>query len=128
MGRLAAKRKLKACDPFCKRKALPETNSKHDFAPVLKTSKRKKKIQNRGINQASIDKFVLGPCLSASTSTLRVPEFEGKKKDESMKEFHDRLRSDVRTVLKEENKKASSKHEKRQRYVLVMKNMNENLM
>ncbi|KAF0689889.1 Aste57867_18685 [Aphanomyces stellatus] len=110
MGRLASKRKLKQCDPFFKgKKTIGQDKSKYDMAPTL--SKRKKKMKNKVLDQAAIDRFVLGgdAAMDGSAKTKKkksaLADVEGRRAGETMRAFNHRMGTEVKRVLAQETKK-----------------------
>ncbi|CAK4071519.1 unnamed protein product [Aphanomyces euteiches] len=120
MGRLASKRKLKQVDPFFKgKRTIGADESKYDQAPTL--SKKKKRMKRRALDQAAIDRFVLGGDSSTSSSTQgtkkkkksgALANVEGRRLGETMRAFNHRMGIEVKRVLAQETKKAQKSTEK----------------
>ncbi|OQS02855.1 hypothetical protein THRCLA_21309 [Thraustotheca clavata] len=122
MGRLASKRKIKQVDPFYKGKRAGN-EAKYDLAP--KVSKRKKRKERKMLDQAAIDRFVLGGDSESTTSTNKkhkkknagmLDEVEGRRPGESMRAFNQRMGKEVRKVLYQEAKKDRKGNEKKKQF------------
>ncbi|ETV89632.1 hypothetical protein H257_00836 [Aphanomyces astaci] len=121
MGRLASKRKLKQCDPFFKgKKTVGTDSSKYDMAPTL--SKRKKKMMNKEIDQAAIDRFVLGNGSTSGGGKKKksggtLADVEGRRPGETMRAFNHRMGTEVKRVLAQETKKTQKTTIKRKSFL-----------
>ncbi|KDO24459.1 hypothetical protein SPRG_20864 [Saprolegnia parasitica CBS 223.65] len=128
MGRLASKRKIKQCDPFFKGKRDGE-GDKYDRAPTV--SKRKKRKDRKMLDQAAIDRFVLGGDASSSeaiqTKKKRkknegaLADVEGRRPGESMRAFNQRMGLEVRKVLYHEAKKDRKSNAKKKEFFSAKK-------
>ncbi|ETW08415.1 hypothetical protein H310_01000 [Aphanomyces invadans] len=122
MGRLASKRKLKQCDPFFKgKKTAGADESKYDLAPTL--SKRKKKKLNKEVDQAAIDRFVLGGTSTTESGGGKkknrgaLANVEGRRPGETMRAFNHRMGTEVKRVLAQETKKTQRTTIKRKSFL-----------
>ncbi|OQR94886.1 hypothetical protein ACHHYP_00846 [Achlya hypogyna] len=129
MGRLASKRKIKQCDPFFKGKRAGD-NDKYDKAPTV--SKRKKRKERKMLDQAAIDRFVLGgDAVSSGVTTSNgqkknkkkgaLDDVEGRRPGETMRAFNQRMGNEVRKVLYQESKKDRKSTEKKKQFFTAKK-------
>lgn len=115
MGRVAAKRKLKQCDPFFKGKREGGKKAKeYDLAPSQ--SKRAKKRQRKQVDDAHIEQFVTR-ISEVSTTTDKKDKSKlnvgSIREGESMRAFQKRISTEVKRVIYDETKKTRRSTEKR---------------
>lgn len=125
MGRVAAKRKLKQCDPFFKGKREGGKKAKeYDLAPTQ--SKRSKKRQRKQVDDAHIESFVTRISEVSTTADGHGKKKKGDKsklnvgsirEGESMRAFQKRISTEVKRVIYDETKKTKRSTEKRKECV-----------
>lgn len=120
MGRVKRYKKIKACDPFAKRGAIDSKGgSSYDQPPDLfeqkKREKRKKErsMDNDDDREILMQREALRAIRLTKTHVKGTDKVEGKKVDETMKEFKDRVRDQTKVTLIEELSKLTSTAKKR---------------
>lgn len=122
MGRVRKYKKLKACDPFANRgKGGKEGASEHDEPPELfeareqKARKRKERSwDDENTRELMLQREALRTLReSEKSSSANARKIEGKKTDESMKDFKTRIRQETRNALRDELKNLTSTAKKR---------------
>lgn len=128
MGRVRRYKKYKACDPFSSNnggEASFDNNRKNsgscDEPPELfdERSKKKKRRkewdwENEDERDLMIQRDAMREIQHNKTNTTKnMKKIEGKRENETMKQFKRRLRQETRITLKEEVKKLSSTAQKR---------------
>ena len=122
MGRVRKYKKLKACDPFANRgKGGREGASEHDEPPELfeaREQKARKRKERSWDDDNSRELMLQREALrtlreSEKSSSANARKIEGKKTDETMKDFKMRIRQETRNALRDELKNLTSTAKKR---------------
>ena len=126
MGRVRRYKKFKSCDPFAKKSITKVVDITHDEPieifenSVKKAEKRiiqrfesagslEKMIQREGARQAKLDDI--------AKLNKKAKHMEGRKEDETMKEFKTRIREETRTALRNEVKKITATAQKKKKFL-----------
>jgi len=120
MGRVRSYKKIKACDPFSK-KGKREVDLVHDEPPdvfeerVRRDMKRKERSwddeNERELRLQREAKRMLA--IDESKKKMAEKKIEGKREEESMKEFKMRIRQETRVALRDELKGMTATSKKR---------------
>uniref|UniRef100_K3WT86 Uncharacterized protein n=1 Tax=Globisporangium ultimum (strain ATCC 200006 / CBS 805.95 / DAOM BR144) TaxID=431595 RepID=K3WT86_GLOUD len=129
MGRVAAKRKLKQCDPFFKGKRDNGKKAKeYDLPPT--ESKRSKKRKRKQVDDAAVERYITrisevdpSDTSSGKKNKLAVGSI---REGESMRDFQKRISTEVKRVIYDETKKTKRSSEKRKEYLLKKKTKEKN--
>lgn len=122
MGRVAAKRKIKQCDPFFKGKRDNGKKAKdYDLPPT--ESKRSKKRKRKQVDDATIEKYITrisevdpsddGAAGGGKKKKKNKLDVGSIREGESMREFQKRISTEVKRVIYDETKKTKRSSEKR---------------
>lgn len=129
MGRVAAKRKLKSCDPFFKGTRSNGKKAKaFDLPPT--ESKRSKKRNRKALDEHNVEQFVLRSSTGGGGANLNGSiggaggvtkhqklQVSAIKEGESMREFNKRISTEVKRVIYDDTRKNRRSTEKRKAYV-----------
>lgn len=114
MGRVRKYKKIKACDPFAKRKKA-EVDVVHDEPPEIFENKVKRdaKRKERDWEDTGSELFLQREALRSiklaeEQAHKQEHSIEGKREDETMKAFKQRVRQETRVTLRDELKSLSS--------------------
>ena len=124
MGRVRKYKKFKACDPFNKQ-AVKKVDEGHDQPPEIfeeQTRKAANKLMKRWESSNSIERMLQHDAARFLKHEEAAPKteknkIEGKKEEESMKEFKTRIRNETRKSLMNEKKSKSSTALKNKKYL-----------
>ncbi len=145
MGRVRRYKKIKAIDPFSK--ARPKAvDTIHDEPPeIFEEASRKAELRllRRFEDVNSVERMLQREAKrqlqleSSENSFSKKPSLEGRKEDESMKEFKARIREDTRAALRNGVRKITATAKKKKEYLTDRKykkkgmtriNLNEELI
>ena len=135
MGRVRRYKKVKSVENWESR---PSTSDKHDQPPSIwegeqrRSAKRVNKafdddktfermLQHEARRQIKVEEEK-GTSSTSGIGTARVKSIEGKKEDETMKEFKNRIRQETSKTLREEIGKLKSSSKKSKQYLVDKKN------
>ena len=136
MGRVRKYKKVKSVDPFSNtRKGAADT--KYDQPPSIweNESKKAAKRANRNFDDEKAYERMLQHAAkkqmkveedknryAGGGGTNKIKSVEGKKDDESMKQFKNRVREETRKTLREELSKLTSTSKKNKKFLIEKKN------
>jgi len=120
MGRVRKYKKLKSCDPFSKKKKT-EADTTHDEPPDVfedrerRDVKRKERVwEDDNSRELALQREAIRSLRDGEKKKLANDrKIEGKKEEESMKEFKTRIRQETRNTLRDELKSMTSTAKKR---------------
>jgi hypothetical protein len=135
MGRVRRYKKVKSVENWESR---PSTSDKHDQPPSIwegeqrRSAKRVNKafdddktfermLQHEARRQIKVEEEK-GASSTSGIGTARVKSIEGKKEDETMKEFKNRIRQETSKTLREEIGKLKASSKKSKQYLVDKKN------
>ena len=127
MGRVRRYKKFKACDPFSKqsRSTVSADDANHDEPPTIfhdavrKADKRRlMKFQDEDRLERELQREALRSIEeNEAKGNPNKKKLEGRKEDETMKQFKRRIRQDTRTALRDELKNLTSTSKKNKEYL-----------
>ncbi|CAN0038221.1 unnamed protein product [Discosporangium mesarthrocarpum] len=147
MGRVRRYKKIKSIDPFSKQKAKKNNDLDRNLPPDVKNHQaqrlhedglRKKKFKRQLPKwvqeevkataksvRAERDDISMGRIAAPNSQAKDKVVIEGKRPDESLRQFNNRVRGETTMLLKEEHRQNSSTNKRRKRFLQDRKQKQE---